>query len=240
MTGFFTGMSTEAIMALLGTLAASYAIGSLPWAYIVVRTVTGEDVTTHGSGNVGAMNVRRTTGSWLWFGVAMVADFLKGTAPAAVAKWYALRSLVVPVGVALSRAPSDRGWLVLFPMTAVAGAVLGHNYSVWMAVLKRSFGRTGKGLSTGAGALLAYDWRYFAVVVAVGLATIAATRYMMAGQVAGAASLPITALVLRMPDWPFALAMGAVVYAAHHKRFLGMLKGREPRFYIHDRSGPRG
>ena len=40
--------------------------------------MTGEDITQHGTGNVGAMNVRRTTGSWGWFAVAMVADALKG------------------------------------------------------------------------------------------------------------------------------------------------------------------
>ena len=40
--------------------------------------------------------------------------------------------------------------------------------------------------------------------------------------------------------WPFALLMGVVVYAAHHKRFVGMLKGFEPQFYINDRMGPRG
>jgi hypothetical protein len=63
---------------------------------------------------------------------------------------------------------------------------------------------------------------------------------MMAGQVAAALTLPITAALLRSPDFAFALVMGAVVYAAHHRRFMGLLKGQEPRFYIHDRSGPRG
>ena len=42
------------------------------------------------------------------------------------------------------------------------------------------------------------------------------------------------------PDWPFALLMGLVVYAAHHKRFVGMLQGKEPELYIDDRMGPRG
>jgi hypothetical protein len=63
---------------------------------------------------------------------------------------------------------------------------------------------------------------------------------MRAGQVAAAAALPVTALLLRSADWPFALVMGAVVYAAHHRRFVGMLRGREPRLYINDRMGPRG
>jgi glycerol-3-phosphate acyltransferase PlsY len=109
-----------------------------------------------------------------------------------------------------------------------------------MALLKKRFGRSGKGLATGAGALLAYDLRYFVAVVVIGLAVIALTRYMMAGQVVAAVTLPVAALVLRSPDLPFAVLMGALVYAAHHRRFVGLLKGQEPRFYIHDRGGPRG
>lgn len=230
-------LTSSPLVGALACFLGAYAIGSVPWAYVIVRHVTGEDVTTHGTGNVGAMNVRRTTGSWGWFAVAMVADALKGVMPVAIAKVFALGTLVTPVGVILASEPSAAAAL---PMAAVAGAVIGHNYSLWMALMKRRFARTGKGLATGAGSLLAYDWRYFLAVLVVGLATIALTRYMMAGQVAAAVSLPVAALLLRSPDWPFVLAMGALVYAAHHKRFLGLLAGREPKLYIHDRGGPRG
>lgn len=230
----------------LGVLVASYLIGSIPFAYIIVRLVTGEDITKHGTGNVGAMNVRRTTGSWAWFVVAMVADGLKGLVPAYVGKLIvtgdALASLGTPWGDTLARV--DSVWyanpLFWVPMLAVAGSVLGHNYSVWLAIKDRSFTRTGKGLATGGGALLAYDWRYFIAVIIVGLLVIAITRYMMAGQVAAALTLPAASFVLRSPDWPFALAMGVIVYAAHHRRFVGMLQGKEPRLYINDRMGPRG
>ncbi|MCK8114005.1 glycerol-3-phosphate acyltransferase [Anaerosoma tenue] len=217
--------------------AISYVLGSIPFAYIIVRAVTGEDITTHGTGNVGAMNVRRTTGSWGWFVVAMLADILKGVTPVAAAKILTGGDILTPVGVAMLTGDAGVG---LVPMAAVAGAVVGHNYSAFMALLKKRFGRSGKGLATGAGALLAYDLRYFVAVVVIGLAVIALTRYMMAGQVVAAVTLPVAALVLRSPDLPFAVLMGALVYAAHHRRFVGLLKGQEPRFYIHDRGGPRG
>lgn len=234
------GLTPPLLWGAFAALLGSYLVGSVPWAYVIVRTVTGEDVTAHGTGNVGAMNVRRTTGSWLWFVVAMLADVLKGLGPVALAKWLALGTLLSPVGVIASSGALENPAAVAVPMASVAGVVLGHNYSVWMALIKRAFHRTGKGLSTGAGALLAYDWRYFIAVVIIGLMTIALTRYMMAGQVVASATLPITALLLRSPDWPFALLMGALVYAAHHRRFLGLLRGEEPKLYIHDRTGPRG
>lgn len=230
------------------TFIASYLIGSIPFAYIIVRSVSGEDITAHGTGNVGSMNVRRTTGSWFWFVVAVLGDGFKGLIPTFAAKAALAGGVpllvfgVRPWGTVLA-AETGAWWAhpaSWVAMAAVAGCVVGHNYSCWMAVIKRHFARTGKGLATGAGALLAYDWRYFIAVLIVGLGVIALTRYMMAGQVAAAAALPIASFVLRSPDWPFALVMGLLVYAAHHKRFVGLLQGREPKLYVNDGNGPRG
>jgi glycerol-3-phosphate acyltransferase PlsY len=226
----------------LGALCMAYLIGSIPWAYFIVRAVNGQDITAHGTGNVGAMNVRRSTGSWAWFSLAMVADALKGIVPVAavtllIAQPSAFEMWLTPgAPVAVAVLP----YRALVQPFVVAGCVIGHNYSLWMWLIKGQWHRTGKGLATGGGALLAYDWRYFVIVVAIGLATIALTKYMMAGQVAAAIALPVGSLILRSPDWPFALLMGALVYSAHHRRFVGLLAGREPRLYIEDRMGPRG
>ena len=240
------GLLTFGISVGASIFVVAYLTGSIPWAFIIVRAVTGEDVTTHGTGNVGAMNVRRTTGSWAWFTVAMVADAAKGLVPVIgarlVASGFSVSGILIPWGIAATRAnyPPSFVPLALFPPLAVAGAVLGHNYSAWLAIRGKKLVRTGKGLATGAGALLAYDWRYCIAVVVVALLVIAVTRYMMAGQVAAAFTLPVTALVLGSPDWPFALLMGLLVYAAHHKRFMGLLRGKEPRLYVDDGGGPRG
>ena len=234
--------------ALVIAFVGAYLVGSIPFAYLIVKGVTGEDITAHGTGNVGSMNVRRSTGSWGWFALAVLGDGMKGLIPTLVAKAWASGVPVLSWAAfkpwALTLETISTVWwqqpVFWVPMAAVAGAVLGHNYSVWMAMIEGRFARTGKGLATGAGALLAYDWRYFVAVVVVGLAVIALTRYMMAGQVAAAVTLPLAALALGSPDWAFVLAMGAVVYAAHHKRFMGLLAGREPKFYINDGAGPRG
>ena len=230
-----------AVMWLMVIALLSYLVGSIPSAYIIVRAVTGEDVTTHGSGNVGAMNVKRTTGSWGWFAVAMIADMLKGLVPVVLGKAIVDIPVIQPVGMWMTAVDGGgTAGAAAAPMAAVLGAVLGHNYSLWMALKKHHFARTGQGLATGAGALLGYDWRYFLAAAAVGLTVIAITRYMLAGQVAAAVTLPVTALALHSPDWPFALLMGAIVYGAHHRRFVGLLRGQEPKLYLRDRQGPRG
>ncbi len=143
----------------------------------------------------------------------MLGDGLKGLVPVLVAKLAFMPpgegfTVLTPTGVMMANASPSAGAFWLPIMATVFGVVMGHNYSFWMALIHKRFGRTGKGLATGAGALLAYDWRYFVAVVVVGLGVIAITRYMMAGQVAAAITLPVTALVLHSPDWPFALLMG--------------------------------
>jgi glycerol-3-phosphate acyltransferase PlsY len=110
---------------------------------------------------------------------------------------------------------------------------------LWLSLVKRRI-LGGKGLATGGGALLAYDWRYFVIVIVSGLAVIAITRYMMAGQVAAAASLPLYTILADRPDWLFATTLGVIVYVRHHRRFVGLLRGREPKMYVNDRMGPRG
>ncbi len=222
---------------------AAYLIGSIPFAYIIVRAVAGEDITEHGTGNVGAMNVRRTTGSWMWFTIAMVADASKGFLPTLAAGTLPLMFIdpTLTAGGALwsTRAAPIVAASALGPQAVVLGAVVGHNYSIWLTLAKRRL-LGGKGLATGGGALLAYDWRYFLLVLVVGLAVIALTRYMMAGQVAATLALPIYAIATRAPDLLFVICLGALVYLRHHRRFVGLLKGEEPRLYVEDRMGPRG
>ncbi len=227
MTGLFAGAEP---LHLVSVFFGAYAVGSIPNAYLVTRWVVGEDVTEHGSGNVGAMNVRRTTGSWWWFAVVLVMDALKGFVPTGLVAFGFLSDLLP----GFSAEPKAAA------MVAVMGAIAGHDYSIWLAIAKRRFFATGKGLATGGGALLAYDWRYFVLVLCVGLALIAVTRIMMAGQVAAAVSLPVYAVVSGQTDWPFTLLLGALIYVRHHRRFIGMLQGREPRLYVEDGQGPRG
>ena len=233
-----------ALIPLILIALAGYAIGSVPFAFIIVKAVTGKDITAHGTSNVGAMNVRRTTGSWRWFTVAMLADALKGFLPTLAAMSVPLMLGGTPVLSAgesgMSREAVTHAAAALFgPQAVVLGAVAGHNHSVWLSLIKRRW-LGGKGLATGGGALLAYDWQYFLIALGVGLAVIALTRYMMAGQVSAALALPIYAAGSGQPDALFVVVLAGMVYLRHHRRFLGLLRGREPKLYVDDGMGPSG
>lgn len=110
-------------------LAGAYLLGSVPFAQVLAR-LKGLDLREIGTGNVGAGNLTREVGL-PWGVAAAVLDGLKGLAPVFLAR---------QAGLGLGAA-------------GLAGvmAVVGHNWSLWMR------GRSGRGLASSAGMLIALD-----------------------------------------------------------------------------------
>src|SRR6478672_10379282 len=67
-------------------VAASYLIGSIPFSYLVVRLMTGQDIRQHGSRNVGATNVARSFGKAPGV-IALFLDGAKGYGVVVLAEW---------------------------------------------------------------------------------------------------------------------------------------------------------
>lgn len=107
----------------------SYLIGSIPFAYIIVKLFARKNVLKEGSGNVGAMNSYEITRNrWIGFSV-YILDFLKGFSSVILAK---------------SLMPNDDFSIIASGFFAV----LGHNHSIFLLF------RGGKGLATTSGVLL--------------------------------------------------------------------------------------
>ena len=124
-------------------LAAGYLFGSLPTGYVVVKTMTGQDIRTVGSGNIGATNVGRVLGK-KWAVIVTIVDMLKGGAVVMLCRTLAGSDLSVAA--------------------AALGAVLGHNYPVWL----RFHG--GKGVATTFGTLFFVQmWYSCAAVLLAGI-----------------------------------------------------------------------
>lgn len=126
----------QIVLAIL-VLIGSYLVGAIPFGLIYVRIKTGQDVRKVESGRTGGTNVMRAAGFWAGFATA-ISDLLKATLAAWVARWL------------LPEAP----WIhVLAPIMAV----IGHNYSIYLAERDekgrlRLRGGAG-GASAGGGAL---------------------------------------------------------------------------------------
>jgi glycerol-3-phosphate acyltransferase PlsY len=130
------------ILFAIATLVISYLIGSIPLTWLLVKIFKGKDLHEHGSGNVGASNVFATTKSLPLTIIGGLFDLTKGY----LCMWIA----------------SLLGLPVYLQVLAGLGAILGHNYSIF---LKFSGGR---GVLTTVGVLF-----YFSPWVAVGAVVLA-------------------------------------------------------------------
>src|SRR4051812_43492092 len=166
------------ISVLLGYLA-----GSVPFAFLLARR-RGVDVRRVGSGNVGAANVMRTTGTGR--AVAVVAlDVAKGAA-------------------AVGLAHLGSGSVALFAATGAA-AVVGHIYPVWL----RFHG--GKGVAVAAGVFTVLAPLATAIAAVLFVLTVWATRYVSLGSVAASVALPPAAWLVGAPGPVVGAAGGSAV-----------------------------
>lgn len=117
------------VMEYILAAACSYLAGSFPTAYLLVRSTSGKDLRTEGSGNIGALNAFEVSRSRRLGVLVLVIDLLKG-------------GLVVLLVSLLS------GNSFIAASIALFSVVLGHNYSPWIAF------KGGRGLATAAGGTL--------------------------------------------------------------------------------------
>ena len=73
-------------MLYLVVAAAAYLIGAVPFAYFVVRVLTGRDIRTLGTGNVGVMNTVRQAGLPAGL-LVFVAEGLKGVSALSIGRY---------------------------------------------------------------------------------------------------------------------------------------------------------
>lgn len=105
----------------------AYLLGSISFAYIITKMVTGKDIRTIGSGSAGTTNTARAVGKPL-AALVMALDILKGFVSAEIGMWLA----------------AETGGLLAFVFV-----IVGHTFPFWLKF------HGGKGVACGAGALLA-------------------------------------------------------------------------------------
>ena len=138
-------------------LVIGYAFGLLQTGYFYGLT-KHIDIRKYGSGNAGTTNTLRTLG-WRAGAVTFVGDCLKSV-------------LAVVVVRAIFK---DHAMISLLTMYAGMGAVLGHNYPVYMKF------KGGKGIASTAGLILAINPIMFLIVAAVFASIVLTTRYVSLG-----------------------------------------------------------
>ncbi len=180
-----------------------YLAGSVPFAFLLARRA-GIDVRVVGSGNVGAANVMRTTGTGRAIAV-MALDVAKGA-------------------VAVLVAHLASGGAALAALTGAA-AVVGHVYPVWL----RFHG--GKGVAVAAGVFAVLAPVATGVAALLFLITVWTTRYVSLGSVAATVALPPTAWLTGAPAAVVGTAWGtaALIVFRHRTNLRRLRDGTERR-----------
>lgn len=200
---------------LTGLLAiASYFVGSIPFGLMIARGVSGIDLRTHGSRNIGATNTGRIVGKW-WGIACLLLDFFKGLLPA----------LLLP---RLATVPAE--WFTTASVACGTAAILGHIFPVWLGF------RGGKGVATAAGVAITISWiagiaALAAFAVSFGVKRIVSLSSMIATTVYAIAVVAMTHDLADRSRWPllaFSLAMPLLIILRHRDNIARLWRGEEP------------
>ena len=142
------------------TIIIAYLIGSIPTGYLIVKSKTGEDIRTIGSGSTGATNVKRVLGK-KWFFIVLLLDALKGALPVIMAKTF------VTAGAHLG----------LAPVLASIAVIIGHSKSCFLGF------KGGKSVASGVGTILALNWLVGAIIAVVWAIITYTTKYVSVGSI---------------------------------------------------------
>ena len=209
-------------------VVASYLIGAIPFAYLVVSWVKGVDIRTVGSGNVGATNAGRVLG-FRYFLLVFALDLLKGLLP----------TLGLPALVAAARGRPVEGLAVLVAM----GTILGHNFPVYLRF------RGGKGVATSLGAMFALDAVASGASMAAFVVALRLTRYVSVSSVVGGLVFAAVSFArARGHAWDanhralslLIIGLLGMLIVRHRKNFMRIAAGTEPKVDFRKRKSPPG
>ena len=198
-------------MIAVGIALLAFLLGSIPFGVLVARH-QGVDLTTVGSGNIGATNAMRVLGT-KWGLIVFALDVLKGVIPSALA------SIVFAGGIGiLDRQPTA--------MILGAFAILGHMFSPWIGF------KGGKGISTILGVALGAIPLCGLLSFGTMLIVLAITRYVSLASLVGVASGLGWNLVLRdsRQMLPVILVLFLFITWKHRANIRRLLDGTESKF----------
>lgn len=189
------------------SILLGYLAGSVPFAFLLARRA-GIDLRVAGSGNVGATNVLRTTGTWRGV-AAMALDVAKGAA-----------------AVLIAHGANSGGHVVA---ATGAAAVVGHIYPIWL----RFHG--GKGVAVAAGVFSVLTPIATAIAAMLFFVVVWTTRYVSLGSIAATLVLPPAAWLSGAPAAVVVAAGGsaALILFRHRMNLRRLRTGTERRMGSH-------
>lgn len=180
----------------------AYLMGSIPTGVLVANYYSGKDITTEGSGNIGATNVGRVIGKKAGI-LTLAGDIIKG---------------VLPVTLALSTVGSP----LIVALTALL-AFLGHIYPIFNKF------KGGKGVATALGIFLIISPLSALSAVAIFALLVYLYRYVSLGSVVAAGAMPALMGLYSAPRSYIAMSLivGGFIIYRHKDNIKRLLDGNE-------------
>ncbi len=187
-------------------IVLSYLVGAIPTAYLIAKKLKGIDIREHGSGNVGATNVKRVVGTKA--GIAtMILDFLKGFFPVLIAR-FLFTETIDPYHVV--------------PVISAIAAIIGHSRSIFIGF------SGGKSVITSLGTVMALEPVAALIIAAIAFSTIKITRIVSVGSMLGAVLAPFIVWLLGGPVSHIAMAAFISLYIVYlHRSNIQRLLNRQ-------------
>lgn len=186
---------------LVAAAGLGYLLGSVPFGLVLTRA-TGIDLRAIGSGNIGATNVLRTGRKGLAL-ATLLLDSGKGAIAALLAWWLAGHEAGLAAGF---------------------GAVLGHNFPVWLGF------KGGKGVATTLGVLIATAWPVGLGACATWLVMAAVFRYSSLAALVALAAAPAYAWYLAGENVAaMAAGLALLAFVRHQDNIRRLVAGTETK-----------
>lgn len=206
-------MNVERVLMTVMLPLGAYALGSIPFGLLVTRIYGKADIRKHGSGNIGATNVRRTAGNFPAL-LTLTGDLLKGALPV----W--LAGFLWPAGPSV--------WIDVYLSLIALCAFGGHLYPLYLK------GRTGgKGVATAAGSLLAISPAALVIALLIFVVAVCGLNRVSAASLLSTGALP---LVVWKTTASGVLALWAtlifvLIVWRHRENIQRLVKGTETRIW---------
>lgn len=219
----------KTISAALSVAVISYLLGSINFAIIITKIMTGKDIRDYGSGNAGMTNVLRTVGAPAAV-LTAVGDLGKGILSALAGEWIFSLAVdgLVPNGIVYAFLNGGMYVGIIF-------ALLGHLFPLYYGF------KGGKGILVCGGAILIMDWRVFLSILALFVILFLITRIVSVGSIAATIGYPTFTCIYQCIDKAFtpteivvntllATAVATVVIIMHRENIKRLINGTENRF----------
>jgi len=190
---------------------AAFLVGSIPWGMLLTRAFSSVDITREGSGNIGATNVKRTTG-WILGLLTLLGDIGKG---------------VLPVVIAKGLFPAPDLWGELFMALIAFLAVLGHLFPIYTR-----FRGGGKGVATVAGCFGALSPVALLILVMVFIMMLCYFNRVSLASLSAALTAPVVLwqATLSPVFTGFAITSTFLISIRHKDNIRRLIRGIEPPF----------